>query len=174
MAKKPSNSHLLDLSKSKASTIGHLRRGAYLQSQYGLAIDELAEMACRDRFKLSQQILKCASWASTGPKPQYRVVLARAYYAMYHATRAVVFYAKGGDDHEQHQELPKHIPDDFPDRARWENELKTARLERNKADYDPYPKTDGAFATSATATLKTAQSYLPIAKRYLIKKGCKL
>ena len=56
-----------------------LRHGAYLQSLYGVPINDLAEMACRDRFKYSQQILSCAKWALTASQPQYRVVLARAY-----------------------------------------------------------------------------------------------
>jgi hypothetical protein len=93
---------------------------------------------------------------------------------MYHAARAVVYFVNAGDDHEAHTDLPKHIPKDFPDRDRWENEIKSARLERNRADYDPYPKADSAYAKAARATLKSAEEFLPIARRYLVKKGCNL
>jgi hypothetical protein len=90
---------------------------------------------------------------------------------MYHAARSVVFIAQGGDDYEAHTELPKHLPKDLPSRDQWENELKTARYERNRADYDPYPKSDTAFRTTAEATLKTAETFFPVAKNYLKRKG---
>lgn len=93
---------------------------------------------------------------------------------MYHAVRALVFYTTGGDDHEAHSELPGHLPKDFSNRDVWENELKNARLERNKADYDPYPKGDHAFHKAAEDVVKKAATLLPLAKRYLAKKGCRV
>lgn len=81
---------------------------------------------------------------------------------------------ENGDDHEAHMELPKHLPRDFPDRDRWENEIKTARFERNRADYDPYPSTDNAFKKTASSTFATAESFLSVARRYLVRKGCVL
>jgi uncharacterized protein (UPF0332 family) len=104
--------------------------------------------------------------------PPYRIVIARSYYSMYHAIRAVVFFSHGGDDHEEHSALPKHIPPDFPERARWENKLKNARLERNRAEYDPYPKSEKAYAGAATDILTDAQTFLTLARLYLRKKGC--
>jgi hypothetical protein len=91
---------------------------------------------------------------------------------MYHAARAVVFFTEGGDDHEAHMELPKHLPKDFPDRDQWENEIKAARFERNRADYDPYPKSDGAFSAVARSSLATAERFLAVTRRYLVRKGC--
>jgi hypothetical protein len=79
-----------------------------------------------------------------------------------------------GDDHESHSDLPKHIPNDFPNRNVWENCIKTARLERNRADYDPYPKLDRAFADAAKCTLESAQEFLPLVRQYLLRRGCKL
>jgi hypothetical protein len=91
---------------------------------------------------------------------------------MYHSARAIVYYVARGDDHEAHAVLPKHLPNDFPDRDDWENEIKTARLERNRADYDPYPKSDRSFATTARTTTTTATNFLAASKRYLARKGC--
>jgi hypothetical protein len=60
------------------------------------------------------------------------------------------------------------------DRARWENEIKIARLERNRADYDPYPKGDRPFLLSSRSVLKSAEEFLPISRAYLKRKGCKI
>lgn len=174
MARRPTDRDLLALSKSSAETINNFRRGAHLAARYGQGIDQLVEVACRDRFSLGRHALNCAASALRSPNAQYRVAVGRAYYAMYHIARAVVYFVEGGDDHESHQEVPKHLPKDFPDRDRWENELKKARLERNRADYDPYPRRDSAFATNASSTVGIARQFLPLAKRYLVKKGCRI
>ena len=171
---KLSNSQLLLISKGKKDSIDQLRLGAHLAKVSGLTVDELHEKASTDRFRFALVTLKCAQWALASSAPQCRVALARSYYAMYHAARSVVYFVEGGDDFEPHSELPKHIPDDLPDRNRWENEIKTARLERNRADYDPYPKTDAAFAKSAKKTLAVAEEFIVVAGRYLRRKGCKL
>jgi hypothetical protein len=91
---------------------------------------------------------------------------------MYHAFRATVFFVHGGDDHEEHSKLPSGIPPDFPGRANWENDLKNARLDRNRADYDPYPKNDLMFKPTATQLIKKAEDLLPIVRSYLKTKGC--
>jgi uncharacterized protein (UPF0332 family) len=174
MTGKLTDTERLHISKGYAKILNQFRLGVHIFTTSGLSIDDLAQAACKDRLKFAEQTLACARWALNAPKPQFRVVLARSYYAMYHAARAVIFFHHGGDDHEAHAELPKHIPDDFPNRAHWENELKNARLERNKADYDPYPRTDRAFAATAKVTFQTAHQFLPVAKRYLVRKGCKL
>lgn len=174
MATRLSNVFLLEVAKYDSKTINGFRRGAHITRTTGKQVDDLIVDAARDRFLLAGSMLGSARWASKPPKPQFRVTLARSYYAMYHAARAVVYLTKPGDDHEAHSELPKYFPSDFPDRARWENSLKVARLERNKADYDPYPKSDRSFALVAKATLQEAVLFLPLARQYLRKNGCKL
>jgi uncharacterized protein (UPF0332 family) len=155
-----SNAHLLELSRSHAKAINQFRLGVQLNTHSGLTIDELLERAARDRFGLAQESLRASKWVLGTSNPRFRVVVARAYYAMYHAARAVVFFIEGGDDHEAHLELPKHLPKDFPERERWENEIKGARYERNRADYDPYPKSDSAFTSAASTTLSAAEEFL--------------
>jgi uncharacterized protein (UPF0332 family) len=174
MAARLSNEKKLEISKGQATTINHFRLGVHLSQLSGHTIDELVQMACSDRLSFAKQLLSSARWVLESAKPHYRTALARAYYAMYHAARAVIFFHNSGDDHEEHSKLPKHIPGDFPDRSRWENELKTARLERNKADYDPYPKSDKAFESIAMTTFKTAEEFLLVTKQYLVKRRCKL
>jgi uncharacterized protein (UPF0332 family) len=174
MSPKLSDHHLLNFTKGNNQTIKGMEYGIYLATQSGLTLDQLIESASRDRFHLARGFLRSARQAFSQPNPNCRVALARSYYAMYHAARSVAFFVHRGDDHESHQELPRNLPKDFVERTRWENEIKTARLERNRADYDPYPKGDRAFLTSSAAVLKSAEEFLPAARQYLKRKGCKI
>jgi uncharacterized protein (UPF0332 family) len=166
---KLSNTHLLHIAKGDAKTLNYFRLGVHITTTSGLTIEQLIDNAAKDRFAFARETLRCARRALNDAEPQYRLALARSYYAMYHAARSVVFFIEGGDDHEAHMELPKYIPKDFPDRERWENEIKTARFERNKADYDPYPKSDRAFSAPARSTFETAGLFIAIARRYLVR-----
>jgi hypothetical protein len=89
--------------------------------------------------------------------------------------RACVFISHEGDDHQEHTKLPLNIPKDFdPGGMNWQTKLKEARLTRNKADYDAYPKSDGAWHKAALAIKLDADSLLIVARRYLKSKGCNL
>lgn len=174
MAKRLKTAHLLLISKGRTDTLNNFRLGIHVSTTSGCTIDQLIETATKDRYRLAREFLKTAKHGLAGTKPQHRLALAKAYYAMYHAARAVVYFIERGDDHEAHSVLPKHLPKDFPDRDDWENEIKTARLERNRADYDPYPKSDRAFAIIAGTTTITASNFMAAAQRYLMRKGCKV
>lgn len=169
-----SDTQRLQVSKLEASTIRSFHLGVQLGASTHPSIDSLVKRACKDRFKLASRFLRSARSSAKQPSPDYRLVVGRAYYAMYHATRAVVYHDVRGDDHEAHSDLPRVIPRGFPSRTTWENELKSARLERNKADYDPYPANDAAFAGSAAALLRSAATYLRVARQYLKVNGCKV
>jgi hypothetical protein len=93
---------------------------------------------------------------------------------MYHALRAVCYFDHGGDDNEAHLKLPGALPATFPNRAYWENELKSARFDRNRADYDPYPTNDRAFEPVALSHIQEAVALGPIAINYLRSRGCDL
>lgn len=166
--------HLLRISKGRSDEIGHFRYGIFLNASSGLGIDDLIEGACRDRFLLAHRFLVTARRIMAAPSPSYRTALARSYYAIYHGARSISFLVHKGDDHEAHKDLPSHLPKDFPDRARWENDIKIARLERNRADYDPYPKGESAFRASSNAILKNAEEFLPVARHYLRGRGCRI
>lgn len=174
MAVRLTNEALLRISKAPQHAINDFRFGVHIESTSRLTIDQLKDNACRDRYFLARQTLQMARWANRPPRPRYRIVLARAYYAMYHAARVVVYHQTGGDDYEDHKALPTRLPRDFPDRDQWENDIKSARFERNRADYDPYPKTDRAFAVSSKEVLEDAKRFLPLVRTYMLRKGCPL
>ncbi len=101
----------------------------------------------------------------------WRSVIGRYYYSMYHSMRAVCFYSFGGDDNEQHTKISSCVPDDFPERELRANELKDARLRRNEADYDPYPQEEASFRITALALAATANHFVGECRIYLSTKG---
>lgn len=174
MAQAPQETELLRIAKNDKAVNDSLKWGASLHHRTGLTIDSLIEITTRDRILLAKRILVSARHAISSRPRQNRLAVARAYYSMYHAARAVVFFRVGGDDFQEHSELPKHFPGDFPNRANWENDLKNARLERNRADYDPYPRGDARFRKTADNDVDLARQFLSVAIRYLRSKGCTL
>jgi uncharacterized protein (UPF0332 family) len=165
---------LLFVSKSDKKTIASWKTGTSLQQRTGYHIDQLRIKATADRIALAQELFIAAKAASRGSNRCFRSVASRAYYSMYHSFRATAFFVHEGDDNEEHTKLPSAIPPDFPDRAVWENDLKGARLGRNRADYDPYPKNDLMFKSTALDLLKKADGLLSIVRLYLKTKGCPL
>jgi uncharacterized protein (UPF0332 family) len=167
-------SDVLFVSKSDQKKLDLLTAGASLEKRTGYTIEALVSKATADRLELSQQLRRAAAAAVKGRQRDFRSATSRAYYSMYHALRATAFFAHKGDDHEEHSKLPQGIPTDFPDRAQWENDLKGARLERNRADYDPYPKNDLMFKPIALGLIQKAEDLWPVVRSYLKKKGCSL
>ena len=90
---------------------------------------------------------------------------------MYHHTRALVYFMHGGDDHEAHSKVATGIPNDFNDKADWQNKLRNARLDRNRADYDPFPLADGSYKPSAQRVMVDALALAVEVKAYLRAKG---
>jgi uncharacterized protein (UPF0332 family) len=162
--------YLSKVSKSNKSQLDQLVFGAHIVTVTGYTIRELQLKACVDRFLLAQSLLKVATRLHASR--DYRSATSRAYYAMYHCFRCVVYFVHGGDDHEEHQALPKHIPPDFPNSALWQNELKNARARRNEADYNPYPRTDRTLRADSETLIAKVTELVPMARRYLRAKGC--
>ncbi|MGE3066876.1 MAG: HEPN domain-containing protein, partial [Hyphomicrobiaceae bacterium] len=106
--------------------------------------------------------------------PSFRDSVSRSYYSMYHAARTVTYVFHRGDDHEEHNALHKALPDDLPNVDQWRNDLKAARLRRNEADYEPYPKPDGDFAAIGKSQLTNAATFLIVTETYLKAKGCRI
>jgi len=165
---------VLLIAKSNKKTIEHFRTGASLEKRTGYRLDILIVKATHDRIGLSHALLLAAKAATRGPNRSFRSATSRAYYSMYHALRATAFFSHQGDDHEEHSKLPSGIPADFTHRQNWENDLKNARYERNRADYDPYPKNDRVFRPVAEQLIQKAEALFPIVKAYLQGKGCRL
>lgn len=162
------------LSELQVTRIKDLKAGASLVARTGLRIDDLVVKICLDRLALGATLHREARFALKRNPPSCRNAISRAYYAMYQTFRGIVFFASGGDDHEKHTDLPAHLPKDFPAVSYWENALKTARLERNRADYEPYPRKDGGFETRALAILKDSWRLRRVARTYLRGKGLKI
>jgi len=165
-----SSDDLLIISKSSKEKLDALAFGAHLAKRTGYDLSQLRSKAAADRVDLARSLLRDALEAAQLGTPRYRTAVSRAYYAMYHALRAATYIAHGGDDHEQHTTLPGKIPNDFPDRTRWENALKNARYERNRADYDPYPRIEKNFEHAAQTLVAAATELLPLVRGYLRRK----
>lgn len=150
----------------------HWSEGTSIERRTGVQIQALAERVTADRLQLAYRVRRSGALLIALTPPMNRVAVGRYYYAMYHAMRSVVFFHHGGDDYEGHSALPVHAPHDFPDRDRWANALKEARLDRNRADYDAYPKADSAWAATVVRLRGDSDAFLPIARNYLRAKGC--
>jgi len=165
--------NLMRVSAAKAAEIRNWKEGQYLERNSGHTLEELMHRAAADRFKLAVGFLSVADHLCSQARPQYRVAVGRYYYAMYHAMRAAAFVHHEGDDHERHSELPGKSPSDLPNAATLANSLKSAREQRNHADYDPYPKSDAAWRIMATALKADAHGLVTAIKSYLQTKGCR-
>lgn len=168
---KITDSELLLVSKAAQEKLRDFSQGVQLTMRAGASIKELQLRVANDRLKLAKLLLKDASATANARPTLYRTTVSRAYYSMYHATRAVTYVSFGGDDHEQHSVLPTKIPADFPDSDGWKNRLKEARLDRNRADYDPYPRGDSEFFEPADRLVREARSLVKIAQQYLRSKS---
>lgn len=157
---------------ARKSLLDNLKEGESIQPRTGRTIEDLRQRATADRMQLAAWILRRGKRMVTLANPSYRDSTSRFYYAMYHAIRAVVFFQHHGDDHEQHSTLPTRIPDDFPNRSYWQNQLKIARGMRNAADYDIYPKSEAAWRRGSEDLQTSAIRLLPVARSYLRSKGC--
>lgn len=162
---------LLLVSKATQEKLRDFSQGVQLFSRSGKSIKELQARVAKDRLRLANIHLNQALAASKVASPLHRTTISRAYYAMYHAARAATYLSFGGDDHEQHSVLPTKLPTDFPECDEWKNRLKEARLERNRADYDPYPGGDAEFKDSATRLVREARSFIKATRTYLLSKS---
>lgn len=167
MVRKITAGELLLVSKAKQEKLKNFAEGVSLAVRSGESIDGLKAIVTKDRLSLAQLQLSAAKAALNSEPPLCRMAVSRAYYAMYHSARAVTYISVGGDDHEEHSKLPMHLPDDFSDVQDWKNKLKNARLDRNRADYDPYPKRDSDFNECAETLFVDAKEFLRLAKAYI-------
>ncbi|MGO9791748.1 MAG: HEPN domain-containing protein [Solirubrobacteraceae bacterium] len=156
---------LLRVAKATREQHDQWNLGAHIREQLQVDLDQARHQAVVDRLALASLFLTGARAAFASER--YRDATSRAYYAAYHALRAATFKATGGDDHEKHSDLPNHLPEDLPDPPGSKNGLTTARLARNGADYDPYPKSDSAWKADAEETLAFAQAAIRDARRYV-------
>jgi len=129
----------LRVGQAKKRDVDHWHEGIRLEAKSGRKIQALTIGALRARVALADNFWKEGKVLSAQNGTQ-RSAISRYYYCSYHIFRAVVGWAHGGDDFQEHTELPKHFPPDFPEKDKWANWLKNLRETRNQADYNTHPK----------------------------------
>lgn len=174
MPRSLSNNRLNRLARATDEQIKYWQEGVSVQSDSGQTISELISKAAADRWHLAYEHRHNANKLLKSKPPLYRSATSRYYYAMYHAMRACIFVFHKGDDYQEHSKLQSHIPNDFPPGPNWQNILKDARDLRNRADYEPYPKSNIAWRQCALSLKNDADLFLATTRTYLQDKGCTL
>lgn len=164
-------SELLLISKAKLEKLKNFADGVSLCRRAGSSIAGLRARVAKDRLRLANAQLRDAIQAASSKPQLSRTAVSRAYYAMYHAARAATYISFGGDDHEEHSALPSKMPSDLPNLEQWRNKLKNARLERNRADYDPYPKDEAEFEETCSTLIQDAKDFVRVAQNYVNTKN---
>ena len=165
---------LLRVGKATHQLLQDWTEGVSLYRDSGLPIESLALRVASDRWVLAAAQRRDGNKLLGLSQPACRCSVSRYYYAMYHCMRAAAYVYHGGDDYQAHSKLPQHVPKDFPDCDDWANRLKNARLTRNAADYDPYPKSDKAWRRRASEIKSDADALLRVTREYLRERGCTL
>ena len=162
------------VSEATKELLGRWKEGVSLANDFASPIDDLVLRVAVARWRLAAEHLRDANLLFRSARPVYRSVISRYYYAMYHGFRAVRYISHGGDDFQSHSDLPPNLPDDLPQVSLWKTKLKDARLIRNRADYEAYPRSANIWRAAAIQLRAVATAAVAEAKAYLVKKGCKL
>lgn len=162
------------LIKLEKSRIALIKNGVRIEQVCGRPIDDLVIVGCVARFGLAKNFFDAARRLRRMKPALHRNSISRSYYSMYHSARAISYLMTPGDDHQEHKDLHKGIPEDFPNREQWQNDLKGARLQRNEADYEPYPSVEAEFGDVSRTQLAVAADFLAVSELYLRGKGCPL
>lgn len=147
--------------------------GISLEARSGRALDELRDRSVADRLALALDARRRARSLHTLNPPMNRDAISRYYYSLYHAFRAVSYFANDGDDFHEHSKLSTGIPDNFPNADVWRNNLKDARLARNRADYHAYPKSERAWRSDCEWIASVAGMAITACRKYLSDQGCR-
>lgn len=160
------------VSEAKKNLHTDWAEGVSIEARSHRTLTQLTHRATADRFELALDFRRRSRILMRASPAPYRDAVSRLYYSMYHGARAVVFFTFGGDDNQDHRVLPGSLPDDFPNASMWSNRLKTARDNRNRADYDPFPKSSRFWQTVAANLADEVDEFIVLARRYLRGKGC--
>ena len=171
MAQVLSNNRLNRLATAANKQIKDWKEGVSLQNDSGQPLPQLIITVAADRWRLAYEHRHNANKLLKSKPPLYRSAISRYYYSMYHAMRACAFVYHQGDDHEEHKKLPMRIPDDFTPGPNWQNMLRNARELRNRADYEPYPKSNIMWRQDAFDLKTDADLFLSTSQAYLKNKG---
>jgi uncharacterized protein (UPF0332 family) len=157
---------LRHLAASNQATIAAM---AVSQSRHPYPLDEAIRQVTSDRLALAGGHLRAGDYLVQ--RSAFRASISRHYYAMYHASRAVVFAVTNGDDHQRHNVLARNLPATLPQRSTREQQLTDARLLRNEADYEPYPINEVSWAAEAHGLAATASEFMHALEEYALLNG---
>lgn len=160
--------------QAKAIQINSWSEGVSLERDSGLSIVALRLLGAAARFRLALDHRKHGNVLLSASPACYRGAISRYYYSLYHGIRACAYLHHGGDDYEDHSTLPAQVPTTLPAGLAWADILKDARLARNAADYDPFPRVSTAMKLQAEDMKKTVNKALPLLRRHLRQEGCHL
>lgn len=137
-------------------------------------LDLPPQLVCKAWFDLGSFHLSEARRSLNGPQ-SWRTVVSRSYYAVYNVSKAVRYYVSGSvkrdmDDHKQVGDLPN----DFPGRDLWSNQVTELRRDRNIADYEPWSSARNDLAYTPSDSVDKAGKFLQACKKYLSGRGVKL
>ncbi|KQZ97362.1 hypothetical protein ASD74_09240 [Rhizobium sp. Root564] len=119
--------------------IGNHRKISDIYSHFmnSSEIDKIRLEISRHTASIYHLSLHHYTFAASIPKRQWRQRVSRLYYAGYNASKAIRFDNDGSHstDVKDHSKVGL-LPDRFPNKATYENELKNLREDRNSCDYD--------------------------------------
>lgn len=131
--------------------------------------NDLLRQIVSDRLELAGDHLRTAD--TLVQLAAFRSSISRYYYAMYHGARAICFGYHKGDNYQKHSVLPNNLPLNFPNIARWANELNNARLVRNMADYDLYPRASSDWQNDSVSLSVAASEFLAECENFAMSAG---
>lgn len=131
------------------------------------SLAELLNEFVSERMRLAKEFWSTAKRLKPETPADHIAIIGRAYYAMYHAARAVVFAHKRTDV-DKHEELPGHLPrGGFAKEGYWQDRLGYWRTVRNDLDYSPWPNQEVGVESLAKQVLKEAHLFILECEVYL-------
>jgi len=167
---------LLVASKSPLLGFGNVRKAkdrlaSILNAEALLAIESEIENNVNELYALA---LTHYRFAKRQPASQWRQKTSRLYYAAYNASRATRLYVHGefSTDASDHKQVGK-LPDGFPNRSTYSNQLGVLRSDRNLADYDHLSRA-ADLTNPVSEHTQIVRQYLDDVRDYLSSKGIEL
>lgn len=160
--------HLLNLGnprKVKENLSGLLDAAALEKIESEIETNAAAMLAlARTHYRFAQR-LSASNW---------RQKVSRLYYAGYNAARAVRLYVKGeySTDVKDHQKFD-NLPEDFPNRPQYTNQLSILREDRNTCDYD-HVSSENDLVLGSRASIELVRDFMYDVTAYLSGRGMKV
>lgn len=135
------------------------------------ALDAIENEIARNAAALYRLGLHHLQFARRQPGAHWRQRISRLYYGAYNISRAVRLFVTGAyaSDVKDHQKFDE-LPDDFPSRERFANQLAVLREDRNTCDYDHASRArDLVLGTRASTLL--VKEFASRARDYFKSKG---